>query len=177
MSTQTTRPLSLSHVDFDDLYARHLGRHSQFGINVGHLLALYGLWFGVYETIYQAVLHFDVPAGWLLIVALAGVYLAAVAVNAPYGVTVVTAAFLGVFVASVVALPRLETGWSLVFLAMIPVFYKFQSWNHKIWTVAADMTEFNKRFPPGRALSTILLIYEVPICLNYLLFRRSDWRR
>ena len=61
----------------------------------------------------------------------------------------------------------------LVFVAMIPVFYKLQSWSHKIWTVADDMSEFNKRFPPGRALSTILLIYEVPICLNYLLFRRQ----
>ena len=50
MSTQTTQPLSLLHVDFDDLYARHLGRHSQFGINVGHLVALYGLWFGVYAA-------------------------------------------------------------------------------------------------------------------------------
>ena len=77
------------------------------------------------------------------------------------------------FVASVLALPRLP-GWSiLAFLAMIPVFYKFQAWNHKIWTVAADMTEFNKRFPPGRTLNLILLIYEVPICLNYLIFRRQ----
>ena len=42
MSTETTQPLSLLHVDFDDLYARHLGRHSQFGINVGHLAALTG---------------------------------------------------------------------------------------------------------------------------------------
>ena len=51
---------------------------------------------------------------------------------------------------------------------MIPVCYKFQSWNHKVWTAAADMSEFNKRFPPGRDLNLILLIYEVPICLNYL---------
>jgi hypothetical protein len=59
---------------------------------------------------------------------------------------------------------------------MIPVSYKLQAWGHKIWNVAADMTEFNKRFPPGRTLSFILLIYEVPICLNYLVFRRQDWR-
>jgi hypothetical protein len=39
------------------------------------------------------------------------------------------------------------------------------------------MSEFNKRFPPGRVLSIILLIYEVPICLNYLLFKRNDWKR
>ena len=86
MSTQTTQPLSLLHVDFNDLYARHLGRHSQFGINVGHLAALYGLWFGVYATLYQAVLVLGVPTGWLIIVALAVTYLAIVAINAPYHV-------------------------------------------------------------------------------------------
>ena len=59
----------------------------------------------------------------------------------------------------------------------MPISYKVQAWSHKIWTAAADMSEFNKRFPPGRDLNLILLIYEVPICLNYLVFRRQDWRR
>ena len=59
---------------------------------------------------------------------------------------------------------------------MAPAFYKFQAWNHKIWTAAADMSEFNRRFPPGRDLNVILLLYEIPICLNYLLFHREDWR-
>ncbi len=104
-------------------------------------------------------------------------YLAMVAINAPFRVSLATAVFLAVFVASVLALPRLPI-WSILgFIAMVPVFYKIQAWSHKIWTVAADMTEFNKRFPPGRALTFILLIYEVPICLNYLIFCRKDWRR
>jgi hypothetical protein len=176
MSVQITQPLSLLRVDFDDLYARHLGRHSQFGINVAHLAALYGLWFGVYATLYQAILLTNLPAGWVIIVALGATYLASVAINAPGRVSLATVVFLAFFVASVLALPRLAGWWTLVFLAMIPVFYKFQSWNHKIWTMAADMSEFNKRFPPGRTLSSILLIYEVPICLNYLVFQRKDWR-
>lgn len=177
MSTQATQPLSLLHVDFNDLYARHLGRHSQFGINVGHLVSLYGLWFGAYAALYQAVLIRAVPSGWLIIVAPAATYLAIVAINAPFPVDLATAAFLAIFAASVLALPRLP-GWTiLAFLIMVPIFYKVQSWNHKIWTTAAEMTEFNKRFPPGRALNTILLLYEVPICLYYLVFRRPDWRR
>jgi hypothetical protein len=176
MSTQTTEPLSLLHVDFDDLYARHLGRHSQFGINVAHLVALYGLWFGVYATLYQAVLHMQLPAGWLIIVALAVTYLGLVAMNAPNYVSLATAVFLAVFVASVLILPKLASWWALTFVVMIPVFYKLQSWSHRIWNVADDMSEFNKRFPPGRILSSVLLIYEVPICLNYLMFRRKDWR-
>jgi hypothetical protein len=176
MSTETTQPLSLLHVDFDDLYARHLGRHSQFGINVAHLAALYGMWYGVYGAIYQAVLVLGVPTGWILIVALAVAYLAAVAVNARFRVSLATAAFLTFFVASVVALPKLPSWSILAFLFMVPVFYKIQAWSHKIWTVGADMTEFNRRFPPGRTLNSILLVYEVPICLNYLVFCRKDWR-
>jgi len=168
--------LSLLHVDFNDLYARHLGRHSQFGINVAHLAALYGVWFGIYAAIYQAVLLLDLPAGWLFVVALAVTYLALVAMNAPYHVCLATAGFLAFFVASVLALPSLASWSILALVLMVPVFYKLQAWSHKIWTAAADMTEFNKRFPPGRTLNSILLVYEVPICLNYLMFRRKDWR-
>jgi hypothetical protein len=176
MSTQTTRPLSLRHVDFDELYARHLGRHSQFGINVAHVLALYGLWFGVYAAVDQAARHLGTPMTWPILAAMAATYLTVVSVNAPFHVVVATAAFLAVFVASVLALPTLPA-WSIVgFLAMAPAFYKIQSWNHKIWTAAADMSEFNRRFPPGRDLNLILLVYEIPICLNYLLFHREDWR-
>jgi hypothetical protein len=177
MSTQTTQPLSLLHVDFDDLYARHLGRHSQFGINVAHLAALYGMWFGVYAAIYQATLLLSLPAGWVLIVALAVVYLGLVAVNAPFRVCAATAAFLAIFVASVLALPKLPA-WSLaVFVLMVPAFYKIQAWSHKIWTLAADMSEFNRRFPPGPILNSILMVYEVPTCIYYLVFHRKDWRR
>lgn len=175
MSMPLTRPLSLRHVDFDDLYTRHLGRHSQFGINVAHVLALYGLWYGVYAAVDQSARHLGVRS-WPILAGLAGIYLAVVAWNAPVRVILATAAFLAVFVASVLALPTLPA-WSIaLFLAMAPAFYKFQSWNHRIWTVAADMSEFNKRFPPGRNLNLILLFYEIPVCLNYLLFRWGDWR-
>jgi hypothetical protein len=167
----------LLHVDFDDLYSRHLGRHSQFGINVAHLLALYGLWFCLYAAIGQGARLLGLPAWWWVSVAMALAYLAAVSLNATVPATLATAVFLTLFVASVRAVPELPGWWIAVFLAMIPVFYKLQSWSHRIWTVAEDMSKFNKRFPPGRELNVILLIYEVPICLNYLLFRRKDWRR
>jgi hypothetical protein len=177
MSTETIQSSSWLRVDFSDLYARHLGRHSQFGINVAHLAALYGMWFGIYAALEQALIVLDPRASWLIIPVLAVAYLATVACSAPYRVSLATAVFLSFFVASVLALPKLP-GWSVVgFVAMVPLFYKIQAFSHKIWTVAADMTGFNKRFPPGRALNVILLINEVPICLNYLLFGRKDWRR
>ena len=78
-----------------------------------------------------------------------------------------TALFLAVFVATVILLPEMPF-W--VYLLMIPLFYKIQSWSHKVWTASADMTEFDKRFPKGRVLFVVLLINEVPICLNCVLF-------
>ncbi len=177
MSTETTQPLHLLNVDFDDLYARHLGRHSQFGINVAHLAALYGMWFGIYAATKQAALLLGVPVAWPINLAMAATYLAVVATNAPFRVSVATAVFLAIFLTSVLALPKLP-GWSiLAFLALVPVFYKLQAWSHKLWNTAADMSEFNLRFPPGRTLALILLTNEVPICLNYLIFHRKAWRR
>jgi hypothetical protein len=158
-----SQPLSLWRVDFPDLYARHLCRHSQLGINVVHLASLFGLWFGLYATAYRLVGEWWVP------VVLALVYFGWVALNAPPRVCVATAVFLTVFVAAVLWLPELPI-W--IYLVMIPVFYKVQSWSHKVWTVSNDMTEFDKRFPKGFVLFVVLLINEVPICLNYLLFDR-----
>jgi hypothetical protein len=55
MSTLTTRPMSLLRVEFNELYARHLCRHSQLGINVIHLIALFAIWYAVYGLLYWLV--------------------------------------------------------------------------------------------------------------------------
>jgi hypothetical protein len=168
MSTVTARPLSLVHVDFADLYRRHLCRHSQFGINVTHLVALAGVWFGVYGFVYWLL-----PMAWVPVV-MAAAYLAAVAPNILARVTVATAGFLTLFVAAVLGLPGLPF-W--VYLVMIPVFYKLQAWTHKVFTIAHDMTEYNQKYPKGAALFWVLLFYEVPFLLNYLVFDRKSWAR
>jgi hypothetical protein len=166
MSTVTTtpRPLSLLSIDFPDLYARHLCRHSQFGINVAHLVALFGTWYAVYAIVYELCKVEWVP------IALAIAYLAVLATNVPVRVVVACAGFLALFVAAVLwGVPAADLPiW--VYVLMVPVFYKLQSWSHKVWHVEKDMTEFNKRFPKGFTLFVILLIYEVPIVLNFLLW-------
>ena len=53
------------------------------------------------------------------------------AVNAPARVCLATALFLAIFLAAVFWLPELPI-WA--YLLMIPVFYKVQSWSHKVWT-------------------------------------------
>ncbi len=169
--------MSLLALDFDGLYTRHLGRHSQAGINIAHLIALYGLWFGIYAADRPGYPP-AAPSGFLaIVVVMAAGYLATIGINAPPAVTAATAAFMALFVdqrpvapgpASLVdrGLPRVD-----------PRLLQGAILEPRVWTKAADMSEFNKRFPPGRDLNIILLFYEVPICLNYLLFRPKDWIR
>src|SRR5260370_42352053 len=102
----------------------------------------------------------------------AAAYLLVLRPNVPARVLVATGRFLLVFVAAVRGLPELPF-W--VYLLWVPVFYKLQSWSHKIWTAAADMTEFNKKYTKGSVLFVLLLFYEVPLVLNYLVFGRNNW--
>lgn len=164
-------PLGLARVDFADLYARHLCRHSQFGVNVLHLLALFGVWFGGYAFLYALWPEPWLPAG------LAAAYLLAVAPNLPVRVTLATAAFLAAFAAAVVYAPPLPLWAAWAYLLLIPVCYKLQAWSHGWFTAATDMTEFDRKYPKGRALFRVLLFYEVPFLLNYLAFDRRRWTR
>jgi hypothetical protein len=161
MATLTNRPLRLWRVEFDELYARHLCRHSQCGINVVHLLALWGVWYAVYGLLFWLA---DVP--WLLAVP-AVLWLGALAPNVSLRVLAASAAFLGSIVAAVCLLPQ-PPFW--VYLILIPVLYKVQSWSHQIYTVAADMTDFDRKYTKGKLLFVVLLLYEVPLALHYLLF-------
>jgi hypothetical protein len=166
MSTLTSRPMSLVHIEFPELYARHLCRHSQFGINLVHLLALFGVWFGVYGAVYWLVRLEWVP------MAMAGAYLAVLLPSVPLRVWLATAVFLGLFVAALLCLPLLPI-W--VYLLIVPVFYKIQAYSHKVWTIERDMTEFNRKYTKGFVLFVVLLFCEVPLLLNYLVFDRKRW--
>lgn len=160
----TTRPMQLLFVEFNELYARHLCRHSQLGINVVHLIALTAIWYAVYGLLYWLV-----GIEWVLAVP-ALVYVAAVAPNVPIRVLVATLLFLALIVAAAMWLPA--PWWA--YLIMIPVSYKLQAWSHKFYTIESNMTEFNKKYAKGSILFIVLLIYEVPIVLNFLLFAQSE---
>jgi hypothetical protein len=166
MSTIAPSQAGLLHVDFTELYARHLCRHSQFGINVVHLAALFATWYAVYAALYWLT-----GAAWLPVL-LAAAYLAVVALNAPARVCVATGLFLALFLGAVFWLPELPI-W--VYVVMVPLAYKAQAWSHKVFTAEADMSEFDKKYPKGPALFVLLLIYEIPLVLNYLVFDRKHW--
>lgn len=166
MEALSSRPVNLVRVEFDELYARHLCRHSQFGVNLLHLVSLFFVWFGVYGAVYWLVRTPWVPIG------MAAAYLLAVAPSLPPRIILATAAFLTLFVLSLIELPLLPI-WA--YLALIPAFYYFQNWSHRVYHVERDMTLFNQKYTKGRVLFVILLFYEVPLLLNFLLFGHRDW--
>ena len=55
MTPLTNRPMRLLLVEFHELYARHLCRHSQLGINVAHLIALFATWYAIYGLLFWSV--------------------------------------------------------------------------------------------------------------------------
>jgi hypothetical protein len=172
--------------NFQELYQRHLCRHSQFGINVIHLaavigtyLALYGLIFGLIQSIgYVLAANGTVSHGWeskWLLLAIAVPYVTILALNIPAKVLLATVVCLGLFLAAFVALPALPM-WALwTYVVAILLCYKIQAWSHKIYDKEMDMTEFNKKYPKGFPLFVLLSIYELPILLNYLFFGKKDW--
>jgi hypothetical protein len=163
MTTLTTRPMSLLFVEFNELYARHRCRHSQLGINVAHLIALFATWYAVYGLLYWLV-----GVEWVLLVPPL-IYLAAIVPNVPVRVFAATAFFLALIIAAVWWLPA--PWWA--YCILIPVAYKLQAWSHKVYTIESDMTAFDKKYAKGFTLFVVLLIYEVPLAVNVLLSERT----
>jgi hypothetical protein len=163
--------MSLVRMEFNELYGRHCCRHSQFGINVNHLVALFGVWFAVYAFLHSLTQSEWVPVG------LGAAYLLALAPNVPLRVWVATLVFMAGFVAAVLLVPALPRAWCWAYLPLVPLFYKVQAWGHRRWTVARDMTAYNRKYSKGWLLFCVLLLTEVPLALNYLVFDRKNWAR
>jgi hypothetical protein len=152
------RPMRALFVEFDELYARHLCRHSQFGINVAHIVALFVIWYAIYGLLYWMT-----GIEWTLAIPVV-IYVAALAANVPFRILAATALFVALIIATVLLLPQ-PPFW--VFLVMIPLAYKLQAWSHRFHTMEMDMTDFNRKYRKGRVLFVVLLLYEVPIIMNY----------
>jgi hypothetical protein len=153
--------MSLLRPNFSELYERHLCRHSQFGINVQHLVGVTVTYLCLCGLIRAAA-----GSTWPLVVC-SLVYLAVTISNTPLRIALVTVAFVAVLSVIFVALPSL-VWW--IYVIVILLAYKIQAWTHRYWDVAYDTTEFDKKYRKGFGLFVLLSIYELPILLAYLLF-------
>src|SRR5262249_2194887 len=100
-------PLS---ANFQELYQRHLCRHSQYGINVIHLATVLGTYLALFAIVHQ------LSGSWWLLLAIPVPYLAVVMPNLPLRVSVVVIAFLGLFFALYFAVPELPIWLCLVLI-------------------------------------------------------------
>lgn len=172
--------MNILRANFEELYERHLCRHSQFGINVQHLagmtctyLALFGIaWWLVGAGLeFLAVAETSRPLlTWGALLTLLVPYLVVLAANVPLRVFTACVAYLALFFAAFAAVPTLPV-W--LYPLLIVVLYMVQNGAHLVFPVAYDMTEFDRKYPKGQTLFWLLTVYELPIQLNYLLFGES----
>jgi len=154
------------HADFQELYRRHLCRHSQFGINVLHLVGVAGIYVALYA------IAFALPGSvWIIGIGLAA-YLSVLALNIPVRLLIANTIFVLLLLGLYLALPQISV-W--VYIVLIFVWHRFQIWNHKIYDKHHDMHEFEGKYQKGPKLFALLSIYELPMLLNYLVFDRRSW--
>jgi hypothetical protein len=164
--------MNIFKVDFQELYERHLCRHSQPGINVAHLGSVAVTYFGAFLLISHLLSWHGSPAWlwWLLPAALVP-YFAVLARNLPARLVGVTVLAFALLLLAVYWVPPLPTWLALpLSAALIALGHKSQAWSHRVWTKELDMTDFNKKYQKGLMLFLLLAVYELPILLNYLVF-------
>src|SRR5262249_9371301 len=99
--------------NFQELYERHLCRHSQFGINVGHILCVIGTYISLYAILYAL---FDSPP---LILGITVPYLAILALNVPVRVFAVLLIFLALFFLLFFSLPKIPIWASVITIVVL----------------------------------------------------------
>ena len=150
--------------NFEELYRRHLCRHSEFGINVLHLIAVVGVYLALFG------IAFALPGGTWIITAVLTAYFLTLAANLPLLVWLATVTSISLMLSAFLYSPQLPI-WAYVI--MLFVWHKFQNWNHKIYHKEHPMDEFQEKYQKGLPLFFLLSVYELPILLNFLVFDRN----
>lgn len=168
--------MNIFHVDFEELYQRHLCRHGQFGINVWHIVAVYGIYFSICSlaaiTIRELMAPLSIRHQGCLLSLVFTPYLAVLLRNIPkpvFALTVVSATFLIIAAVTTPGLPF----WLHVIL--IPAWHRVQLLSHRYYTTQHDISPFTEKYRKGMTLFLILAIYELPILLQYLAYGRKNW--
>jgi len=170
--------VNIFRINFDELYQRHLCRHGQFGINVWHIVAVYGVYFSLCclaAIIVRGMLPQITPAvqGCVLVL-LFGPYLGVLLRNIPVPVFLLTFMSSILLIAAAVATPGIPFWLHLI---LITAWHRVQLLSHHRYTLHHDMSAFDQTYKKGRTLFVLLAVYELPILLQYLAFGRNDWAR
>ena len=166
--------MSILKINFEDLFQRHLCRHSEFGINVLHLISVYGVYFSLLALV-STVMRMIMPDSSVMMqtsmtLAITVPYLIVLAMNIPVLILMATIASL-----VLLAIPAAFASfipWP-VHLILIVTWHRVQLVSHKRYTVSKDMSEFNLRYRKGACLFVLLAVYELPILLNFFLRREE----
>lgn len=157
-------------VNFAELFSRHLCRHGEYGINVLHLIAVYGIYLSVYSLVYAAI-SFCLPSpNWLIqssvLMVLSSPYLLLMLRNLPR--TLLLAVLLTVTTLCTTAALLVFLPW-WCHLLLIPAWHRVQLWSHRVYCREEDMSRFAEKYPKGMKLFLLLSVYELPILLNFFL--------
>lgn len=175
--------MNILSVNFEELYQRHLCRHSQFGLNIGHLGSVIAVYFGLCGIVYEITARFvgyDHPE--YVIAALVTPYLLVLLFNLPIKVwlsalvTVAGIVSAAYFLCPHISLPEgFEKLTTVLYIALILAAHRYQNWAHQFYHKEKDMTQFQQKYKKGLVLFFLLAVYELPILLNYLIWNKRDW--
>lgn len=168
--------MNIFRINFDELYRRHLCRHGQFGINVWHSVAVYGVYFSLCSLAVIAVRRLlpestsAVQGGVLCLLLIP--YFSLLIRNIPAPVFLLTLLSLVTLITAAIAAPELSV---FLHLVLIPAWHRVQLLSHRRYTLHRDMSAFDPTYRKGMTLFVLLAVYELPILLHYLVFGRKDW--
>jgi hypothetical protein len=161
--------VNILRINFDELYRRHLCRHSEFGINVFHIVSVGGVYLSLLAVEFRCLRWlFPEASMWQLITAMLMTllpWLSVVGVNVSTSVLLATGgmAIALCLPAAVQPLPA----W--IHLLLLPLWHQLQLVSHRYYSVHLDMSEFAERYRKGWRLSLLLAVYELPILVQFFL--------
>lgn len=146
------------NANFDELFERHLCRHSEFGINVWHLIAVAGVYFALFGLVAS------VPYGESFIGAGLCLYFLTLARTVPWRALAASAAFVASILGLLLSSLEISAWW---YLALLVASHRCQVWQHRFYPRSSEMTRFAAKYPKGLALVALLAVYELPLLLHY----------
>jgi hypothetical protein len=168
--------MNILRINFYELYQRHLCRHAQFGINLWHVLSVYGVYFSIYSLVAFGIRtllpKFTPTELGLLLMLLSVPYLMILVRNTPASVMFLTLVSTALLIICAVLTPVIPFWLHLI---LIPAWHRVQLISHKRYTLHRDMSAFNGKYRKGKTLFVLLALYKLPILLQYLAFGRKDW--